>query len=503
MAAGALLMTACAADPTTGPNLRQAGGPSLLITGPTDYGTQTCPADDGWTKKDAGSGNETGTWGSLVWSARELTVNVNSGFTVELCVKSGSKAGDSPDDKTLGYTITGPEVNGKITIAQDISHVSYRPSGTPETPRSALSVQKTAAGTAERDIKWTLEKTVDKASVEGIFGGSAGPVVWTVKGTKTYGDYKYKVAGTITITNTNAIPVAFTVSDLMNDGTEAAVTCPSNTVGAGSVQTPTKLVCAYTAAPTSDAATLNTATVTVTTPNVPQGDEARADVAWSYKNIGDESVDLTDDRFSGSWKYDADFTKTFAESFLCSSNIADYIATGSYSKDVTNNAFLKGEMGTDLTDDAATKYTCKANWKGETATVKGLPWDKTNRAPINWFMYATAASFASATNNTLPLIAGQHYTAGSIQAIAGATTTTFTITLNSGFYFNTGLISNVKIHPISDANCASNPIKINYIQPGQYQYKSTVTNISQSTFISQAIPNASCYGIHVDVLRLL
>jgi len=107
------------------------------------------------------------------------------------------------------------------------------------------------------------------------------------------------VTGDITITNQNSYAVAVSVGDVLNDGppgTAATVTCPgSATPGTGTVPAaaggePDTLVCHYAASPSGHAATVNTATVSVSgRPDV----VATHGVSWTENLIG-ESPLLTD-----------------------------------------------------------------------------------------------------------------------------------------------------------------------------------------------------------------
>ena len=101
---------------------------SLSVTGPGPFpdDPQTCPESNGWTKIDAASGSESGNWGSFSYSGSSLTYSVNTGFTLEICIKSGVEV------QTQLVTIVGPEAappNAPITIPQAISHTAWRVTG--------------------------------------------------------------------------------------------------------------------------------------------------------------------------------------------------------------------------------------------------------------------------------------------------------------------------------------------------------------------------------------
>jgi hypothetical protein len=94
---------------------------------PEDGSLQTCPDGvDGWVKIDSSTGDAAGDWGSFEYSGDTLEYDINSGYTVQFCIKSGAQT-----DGTQFYEIVGPEED-EITIAQDISHVAWRLITSPE-----------------------------------------------------------------------------------------------------------------------------------------------------------------------------------------------------------------------------------------------------------------------------------------------------------------------------------------------------------------------------------
>jgi hypothetical protein len=92
-------------------------GLSLGATAPASANSETCNSI-GYTKFDASSGSETLTWGTLTWSGSSLTYALGDGWSVDLCIKSGSQAGT-----TTYQDVTG---SGTLTIAQGISHIGYK-----------------------------------------------------------------------------------------------------------------------------------------------------------------------------------------------------------------------------------------------------------------------------------------------------------------------------------------------------------------------------------------
>lgn len=128
-----------------------------------------------------------------------------------------------------------------------------------------------------------------------------------------------------------------------------------------------------------------------------------------------------------------------------------------------------------------------------TATGAGFPWKATQGAPNNWFMYTpwvTTGGYQGISPNGTDLIAGKTNVAGRITGTRG-TTTSITITLNSGYTFVDG-VGNVAINPMSCTT--SQP----YVTPGQFSVKATVSSASNTVTVS-GLPNTACYGIHTNV----
>lgn len=128
------LANASEEDDTTAPEILKARDETETVE--TPGGGNSCPQDGGWNKVDdidSGSGNAEGEWGALSWDGQTVEWDINDGWELELCVKSGSKAGEDFDDnKRLFITV---QDDSSRTIGQDISHLSYRPtftSGEPE-----------------------------------------------------------------------------------------------------------------------------------------------------------------------------------------------------------------------------------------------------------------------------------------------------------------------------------------------------------------------------------
>jgi hypothetical protein len=337
---------------------------------------------------------------------------------------------------------------------------------------AALTAEKTAAGRYDRIITWELDKTVDPASHSGAAGQDAGSSTWTVRATKELVEDNHVVAGNIEVHNPSAISQTFTVDDVLDDGTEADVTCPTYTLTAGASTT-----CTYTA--DTAVATLNTATVTApgnapVVATAPVGD-------YEATVLGDEEVTLADERFDHEQVIDSSTTVAFPETFPCPADPALY-ENGAYTYKVINIATLTGDS-TDEIDKAKVDVTCNQTWKGETATGQGPRYPKS----ANWFM------FTPYSTGTVDLIAGQHHDAGDITMVRQNGSTKITFELHDGYRFAT-VKENLKIEAFAKAPTS-------YVAPGRFKGKFTVlTSLRQ---ITVTVPTADFYGIHVDVERLV
>ena len=120
---------------------------------------------------------------------------------------------------------------------------------------------------------------------------------------------------------------------------------------------------------------------------------------------------------------------------------------------------------------------------GETAVGAGYRYPNTS----NWFMYSPYKT------TKIDLIAGQHYDAGDIYMSRTSTSTIIRIVLQNGFQWD-NVAENLKIQPFNSA-------PTDYVQPGSFAYKYTVSGNTVTVTISGT--SAKFYGIHGDVLRPL
>ena len=409
--------------------------------------------------------------GAYLFSGRcggDYVVEVNPATlpagTTWLASPNDQGANDAVDSDGIGHraSVTLPtDTSSDVTI--DFGYYTQLP----------LTASKTAAGSFNRTIGWTLAKTVAPASHSGQAGQVAGTSTWNVVATKTVTDGPASVAGTITVGNPNAFAVSFSVADVLNDGTTASVTCPNSSVAAGG-----SVVCTYSASPAGMTATLNTATVSVTGQSAVV---ATAPVSFTANVSGDASTTLADARFTYSQSISNSATVPFPETFTCPSDASLYNASGIYTVTHPNTATLTG-ASTNLTASASVTVTCtRQMWAGETATGAGTRYPNTS----NWFMYSPY------TTSKINLIAGQFYDAGDIYMSRTTTHTTIRIVLHAGWRW-APVAQNLKIQPFDSAPRT-------YVEPGTFQYKYTVSGNT----ITVTIPGtrARFYGIHGDVER--
>lgn len=339
----------------------------------------------------------------------------------------------------------------------------------------ALQVAKTAAGTYDRTVDWELDKTVDIARHVGLPGDTFSSL-WTVTATKSEATDNFQVTGTITVTNPAAIAQSFGLVDVLDDGTLAAVTCPSLTVPAGG-----EVICTYVAVPDDDSVELNTVTLTADG-NAPV--VATASVAFTENLIGFDEAALSDPRFDYAATITASTVVDFPETFECSTDREDYGEDFRYTERFVNVALLNGNLN--LEAEAFVDIDCL--WGiGETATGEGPGWRQVvSRSPNNWFMISLTDELLD--EGGVRLIAGQHYHIGQVRLVDGY----LEFSLDGAYLDAVG--DNVKIQPLDRA-------PNQYLPPGRYQIKRSFdTSLTEfSVFVGE--PTRYGYAIHLDVRR--
>ncbi|UCD98812.1 MAG: hypothetical protein JSV42_18015, partial [Chloroflexota bacterium] len=138
------------------------------------------------------------------------------------------------------------------------------------------------------------------------------------------------------------------------------VSCPTNTVPAGGT-----VGCTFTASPEDDSATLNTVTVTAVGNPAQQASDP---IEWTEILNGYDEGTLSDPRFGYSELIGDSTTKTFEETFTCSTDINDY-TNGFYSFTEENIAYLNGNLN--LSASATVTVDCTLVIEYETAYAYG------------------------------------------------------------------------------------------------------------------------------------
>lgn len=225
-------------------------------------------------------------------------------------------------------------------------------------------VSKTAAGSYDENHDWSVTKSVEPDSLSGFIGGSAGSADWLVTVTETVTWSGFEVSGTVTIQNPHpsaTMPLS-SLTDALDDATTgvfASDACDGSDpnpndgldISAGS-----SVDCDYTASPGDGGATQNTATATLNSIVFTASDP----VEWSANVTGPTSVALTDDEkplnetvtSAGASVGSTDTPFPYTNTYLCSSDKADYAGDGHHAQDVDNTAVIKGGE-TEIDSDSA------------------------------------------------------------------------------------------------------------------------------------------------------
>lgn len=215
-----------------------------------------------------------------------------------------------------------------------------------------LEIAKTAMASYDREHSWELTKTVEPSSHSGGPGESFSSD-WTVTATKTTVEDDFQVVGVISVTNPNGFDVAFSLADLLDDGTVATITCPVSGDNTGTAPANGSVDCAYTASPSDASATENTATVTSDV----GGDSTTEGFTWSVNVIGDDEVTLSDPRVDYSELISGTTVEIFPEIFECPTDVTLYV-DGVYEYTEVNTAYLDG-ASTDLEASAEVTVRCE------------------------------------------------------------------------------------------------------------------------------------------------
>ena len=228
--------------------------------------------------------------------ANSVTISNSNGTTFDwsatlgidaVIVKGGDDANAyvySPEAFSDTNLVSPPNNGGQVP---QVSHVEF-------CFDVGLDVEKTVQPKLKRTWTWDIEKTGDQTTGGPLNPGDVFNVNYDVTLSATSADSDYAVEGTITVTNNTTLATTVnTVTDQLNDGTNATVTCPA----LPAVLNPgDDLQCTYTASGLDGNETTNTATVTAT--GGAQGGTDDAAIDWNAATVDsvDECVDVVDDK---------------------------------------------------------------------------------------------------------------------------------------------------------------------------------------------------------------
>lgn len=247
-----------------------------------------------------------------------------------------------------------------------------------------LDVDKTAAGSFERVYTWTIQKDYN-ADYDKNIGDDPTIHGYQVVVDQTVMEQNFAVTGSITIDNNTPLDATIeSVADVLDDETSATVDCgvtfPYLLAAGGTLN------CSYTASPSDDSATLNTATVT--TSGSVGGGEATDPVEYTVNVVGDPTVNV-DDTNGESWtNISADAAFNYTRDFVCPTDESLYVNGVYEAPDVVNTATI-AETG--QSDTATVSLTCYAPVVTKTADAsltREYEWtiEKTPDATYNDFI---------------------------------------------------------------------------------------------------------------------
>ncbi|MCW5841207.1 MAG: hypothetical protein KIT77_08145 [Caldilinea sp.] len=238
-------------------------------------------------------------------------------------------------------TATIVETNQSANAAMTVN--CYRP-----------SVGKTVDPDFTRRFTWQILKTVNPSQIN-LLDGQSSTATYTVTLTKSAPiDENFRVFGNITITNPHpSASLGITgVTDTLGNGLNATVTCPAQSVPAGST-----LVCTYQTNVPNNADGTNTATVTATTGiayNSPVVPYTFIGLPPSQTTLNSVTVTDTNPATGQPWTFSSSGSRNYQLPFACV-DVA-YNQNGIFQTTV-NNTVVISETGQQST--AIVNLTCR------------------------------------------------------------------------------------------------------------------------------------------------
>lgn len=271
------------------------------------------------------------------------------------------------------YGATGLQtpINPSNSKPYGVSHISFCYGPPPS--YEPLTATKTAATSYTRTYTWTIDKSVDPATHTG-FAGDSFTSDYDIVLDQTVVESDFAVSGTMTVTNSNSIPVNFTISDSV-DGTAAAVVCPVTGTNSGTVAANSSTTCTYSAALAGKADGTNTATITSNTTGV-GGTTASAGYVFGDPTsvVGYPTVNVIDSIKGAKGSVSGDFTFEYTDSFTCPTDASLY-SNGFYSYQVDNVATI---VETGQSDNASVTVNCYrigVSKDAQTSYTRTWTWD--------------------------------------------------------------------------------------------------------------------------------
>lgn len=296
------------------------------------------------------------------------SVNYEREFVCAAVGAQGGDAGTHNNTATIDETGQNDSASVVVICSDPPSSPTPTPSPTPSPtpgPTPVVSVEKSVTATYTETFEWGIEKTVDPANWDLLFG-EGGTSEYTIKLTQTGSTISdVSLTGTITIMNTGSVDAEIvSVTDAVDLGAGdelAAVNCGvgfPHTLGPDDV-----LGCTYElASPSSTVGGSNLATVVV---DPDEGSNLEytgsADVSWVATLVNDE-VNVSDSNGDDFGPFGDSTTITYDREFVCA-------AEGEEGGDEGTHNNIATIVETELSDSASVTVDCSAPPVTPTPTV--------------------------------------------------------------------------------------------------------------------------------------
>ncbi|MFO7591040.1 MAG: hypothetical protein R6X23_09090 [Acidimicrobiia bacterium] len=282
----------------------------------------------------------------------------------------GRPLGEADDDRTFTYDWGGGCPDEEAFYTDGILHRTFpnvavidqtgqQDDASVEMTCYIPTVSKDATATYVERHDWSIAKSVTPEAQSGFLGDILR-WSWTIDVDERVVDQEFLVTGTIYVTNPSPMSVDAKVEDFLGDiGTPGVVDCDEEADGAQDTLTilPASTgMCTYVVEAADATDTYNVASVVLP---YPSGYEyvAQVDVRFE-KIVENDTATLTDTELGLSVALTEPYLKSFSGQHVCSSDLADYEASGSYSGSVSNTATLVDKELSAFSDTTTTSYAC-------------------------------------------------------------------------------------------------------------------------------------------------